>query len=78
MNQIFYVALIVMFIGFGFILWAVRQSIGQPSITPTSEVAAAAGIISQFIGATFMLIYNVPGPTTPARVSKKKVAAAGA
>jgi protein-S-isoprenylcysteine O-methyltransferase Ste14 len=57
-NQIFYVALAVMFVGFGFILWAVWLSIGHPTITPTSIVAASAGIVSQFIGATFMLIYR--------------------
>jgi hypothetical protein len=57
-NQIFYVALAVMFVGFAFIMWAVWLSIGQPKITPTSLVASSAGILSQFIGATFMLIYR--------------------
>jgi len=57
-NQIFYFALFVMFVGFGFVMWAVWLSIGQPKITPTSIVASSAGILSQFIGATFMLIYR--------------------
>ena|SRR5450755_261399 len=47
-----------MIVGFSFVLWAVRLSVGQPTVTPTSLVAAIAGILSKFIGTTFMVIYR--------------------
>jgi hypothetical protein len=57
-NQIFYFAVIVMIIGFSFVLWAVRLSVGQPKVTPISLVAAIAGTIPEFIGTTFMVVYR--------------------
>jgi hypothetical protein len=57
-NQIFYVSVTVMMVGFVFVLWAALLSLGQHAVTPTSKVAAIAGIVAQFIGATFMLIYR--------------------
>jgi len=57
-NQIFYVSVTVMMVGFVFVLWAALLSLGQHAVTPTSKVAAIAGMVAQFIGATFMLIYR--------------------
>jgi hypothetical protein len=57
-NQVFWVAVLVMLIGFGFVLAGVVLSFNQPKVTPTSLVAAVSGIITQFIGATFMVIYR--------------------
>jgi hypothetical protein len=57
-NQVFWLAATVMSIGFAFVLGAVFMSIHEPSITPTSKVAAISGIITQIIGATFLVIYR--------------------
>ena len=57
-KMIFVVAVLVMFVGFVFVLWGVLIAITNPQSTRTSYVAAISGIITQFIGATFMLIYR--------------------
>jgi hypothetical protein len=57
-NQVFALAVLMIAVGFGFVLWGVTLSLGQPKITPTSIVAAVAGIVAQFIGATVMVIYR--------------------
>jgi hypothetical protein len=57
-NQVFVVAIIVMCVGFAFVLAGVVLSLKQPTWTPTSLVAGISGIITQFIGATFMVIYR--------------------
>lgn len=57
-NLVFWVAVFVMAVGFGFVLAGVVLSFHQPTLTPTSLVAAISGIITQFIGATFMVIYR--------------------
>lgn len=59
LNQIkviFNVAILVMLIGFGFVLWGVRISIDTG--LRIGVVSSASGIITQFIGLTFMLIYR--------------------
>ncbi|MCU1269943.1 MAG: hypothetical protein JWN74_1237 [Acidobacteriaceae bacterium] len=57
-NLVFWVAVFVMTVGFSFVLWGVFLSFNQPKFTPTTMVAAVSGIITQFIGATFMVIYR--------------------
>jgi hypothetical protein len=57
-NQVFVLAVAMIAVGFAFVLWGITLSMGQPKLTPTSAVAAAAGIITQFIGATVMVIYR--------------------
>lgn len=57
-NQIVVISILVMIVGFGFVLWGVILSSHQPKLTPTSWVAGIAGIVTQFIGATFMVIYR--------------------
>jgi len=57
-QMIFFVAVFVMMIGFGFILWAVSHGISNPQYIKTSYLAAISGIITQFIGVTFMVIYR--------------------
>jgi hypothetical protein len=57
-NLVFWVAVFVMAVGFGFVLFGVVLSLNQPKVTSTSLVAAISGIITQFIGATFMVIYR--------------------
>jgi hypothetical protein len=57
-NQVFWLAAAVMSIGLAFVLWAVFMSLHASTIAPTSKVAAISGIITQFIGATFLVIYR--------------------
>ncbi len=56
---VFWVAVTVMAVGFGFVLWGVLVSVRQPAtLTSTSGVSLLSGIITEFIGATFMVIYR--------------------
>lgn len=72
-NYIFWLSVIVMLVGFGFILFGISQtfvisrvienSTGQnitPTVIPISPaiVGTVAGIITEFIGATFLFIYR--------------------
>jgi len=62
-RQVFYVAVGVMLIGFAFVLYGVYVQItsaqlAPKNITPATWVASISGIITQFIGATFMVIYR--------------------
>jgi phage shock protein PspC (stress-responsive transcriptional regulator) len=57
-RMIFVVAVCIMVVGFGFVLWGVLLAISNPVSTKTSYVAAISGIITQFIGVTFMVIYR--------------------
>jgi hypothetical protein len=54
---IFMVAIVVMLIGFGFVLWGVWLAIKNPGQN-TAWIAAISGIITEFIGVTFMVIYR--------------------
>jgi hypothetical protein len=55
--MIFAVAIFVMLVGFGFVLWGVWLAIRNPG-QYTSWIAAISGIITEFIGVTFMVIYR--------------------
>jgi hypothetical protein len=55
---IFFVAVIVMLVGFSIILWGVGISISRPDAIKTSQLAALSGIVTEFIGLSFMLIYR--------------------
>jgi hypothetical protein len=55
--MIFPVAIVVMLVGFGFVLWGVRLAIADPRQS-TSWIAAISGVITEFIGVTFMVIYR--------------------
>ena len=54
---IFVVAIVAMLVGFGFVLWGVSLAIRNPGQN-TSWIAAVSGIITEFIGVTFMVIYR--------------------
>jgi len=57
-NWIFYVSVIVMIAGFGLIMYGVGNAYG-PNNNKTAEfIAAGSGVIVQFIGATFLVVYN--------------------
>jgi hypothetical protein len=57
-RMIFFVAVFVMIVGFGFILWGVSHGVTNPESLKTSYLAAVSGIITEFIGVTFMVIYR--------------------
>jgi hypothetical protein len=64
-NLVFWVAVLVMIVGFIFVLMGVILSIKNPavfSLNPknlsSSALATGSGIITQFIGAIFMVIYR--------------------
>lgn len=57
-NQVFWLAVVMMMVGFCFVLAAVVMSLNHPEITPAAKVAALSGIITQFIGASFLVIYR--------------------
>ncbi len=47
-----------MVIGFGFVLAGVILALNDPEKPGTAVLSALSGIITQFIGATFMVIYR--------------------
>jgi hypothetical protein len=56
---VFGVAVGVMLAGFFVVLWGVNLSFQDPNhLTPTSKIATLSGLITQFIGATFMVIFR--------------------
>jgi len=57
-NSIFWISIIIMIVGFGFIIWGIIISINNNEILPITYTASIAGILTEFIGATFMLIYR--------------------
>ena len=57
-RMIFYAAIFVMLVGFGFVLWGVRAAVLNPNQVKIAIIASASGVITQFIGLTFMAIYR--------------------
>jgi hypothetical protein len=57
-NWIFYVSVIVMIAGFGLVLYGIAMAYNGPNNKLLTIVSAASGVIVQFIGATFLVIYN--------------------
>jgi len=57
-NWIFYVSVAVMSAGFGLVLYGIALAYGDPNNHLATIVSAGSGVIVQFIGATFLVIYN--------------------
>jgi hypothetical protein len=57
-QSIFWAAVAVMSVGFLVMLFGVGMAFQQPQNLSTALVSSGAGIITQFIGATFMVIYR--------------------
>lgn len=57
-SLVFWLAVFVMVIGFGFVLAGVILALNDPEKPGTAVLSALSGIITQFIGATFMVIYR--------------------
>ncbi|WP_417910678.1 TRADD-N-associated membrane domain-containing protein [Candidatus Electronema sp. PJ] len=57
-RSIYWLTLMVMFCGFGFILFGLFQASQNPEKLPVSIVASASGVVISFIGGSFLLIYR--------------------
>ncbi len=55
---IFWISIAVMLSGFAFIIWGVLISVGQPEVLTLTYLTSVAGIVTEFIGATFMVVYR--------------------
>jgi len=47
-----------MVVGFVIIVWGIWQAIRSPDSIAPAAIAAGAGIITEFIGATFLFVYR--------------------
>jgi len=56
--SIFWLSVVVMIAGFAIILWGITQAFRSPNALPSATIASAAGVITEFIGATFLFIYR--------------------
>jgi hypothetical protein len=57
-NAIFYVAVIVMIVGFALVIYGAFLGLEHPETKFPAELSAIAGIITEFISVTFMVIYK--------------------
>jgi len=57
-RSIYWLTLLVMFCGFGFVMYGLYQASQNPEKLPVSIVAAASGVLISFIGGSFLLIYR--------------------
>ena len=57
-TSIFWLSVAVMLVGFGIIIWGISQSLQSPNAVVPAAIAGVAGIITEFIGATFLFIYR--------------------
>ncbi len=57
-RSIYWLTLLVMFVGFGFILYGLYNAFQFPDKLPVSIVASASGVVVSLIGGSFLLIYR--------------------
>jgi len=57
-TAIFWVSVVVMFVGFGIVIWGITQALHSPSSPLVAVIAGISGIITEFVGATFLFIYK--------------------
>ena len=57
-GYIFWLSVMVMLVGFTFIIWGISQSMQETDGVTPAAMATVAGIITEFIGATFLFIYR--------------------
>jgi nitrate reductase gamma subunit len=55
---IFWLSIIVMTSGFGIIIWGITQAIKAPDSTLPAVITGFAGVTTEIIGATFLIIYR--------------------
>jgi hypothetical protein len=57
-NYIFWLSVAVMTVGFSILMWGIVQAMNKPDNLSAAILATVAGIITEFIGATFLIIYK--------------------
>jgi hypothetical protein len=57
-NSIYWLSVIVMIVGFGILIWGISMAFRLSTVVVPSAIASAAGILTEFIGATFLFIYR--------------------
>jgi hypothetical protein len=57
-NSIFWLSVAVMVVGFALLTWGVSQVLLNPSAVIPASLTVGAGVITEFIGATFLFIYR--------------------
>jgi hypothetical protein len=57
-NQVFFVSIGVMIVGFIFVAAAIALTLHDSSTIPVAKVTGGVGLVTEFIGATFMVIYR--------------------
>ena len=57
-TSIFWLSVVVMTVGFGILIWGLSQAIQSPNAILPAAIAGAAGVITEFIGATFLFVYR--------------------
>ena len=57
-SAIFWVSVVVMSMGFGIVIWGIKQALQSPSSPLVAVITGSSGIITEFIGATFLFIYK--------------------
>ena len=58
LQSIFWLTLLVMLSGFGFVLYCLMEAFAAPANFPVSIVGSVSGVIISFIGGSFLLIYR--------------------
>jgi hypothetical protein len=57
-RSIFWISIAVMVGGFGIIIWGLLMSVQKPEVITLTYMCALTGVITEFIGGTFMLVYR--------------------
>jgi len=57
-DDIFLLGALAMIVGFGIIIWGTSQAIRSPDTFVPTAIASAAGVITEFIGATFLFVFR--------------------
>lgn len=57
-TTIFFLCVLVMAVGFVIIIWGITQAVTNPDGVPVAIITACAGVVTEFIGATFLYIYK--------------------
>ena len=57
-SAIFWLSVVVMLVGFSILVWGLAQAVVMPASPFPSALATAAGVVTEFIGATFLFIYR--------------------
>lgn len=57
-RSIYWLTLLVMLCGFGFVMYGLFQASEYPDKLPVSVIASASGVLISFIGGSFLLIYR--------------------